>query len=278
MTSTASNSSVKYDDLTKVLVTREGHIGVVSMNRPESRNAIDGELGSQFREALARVAADESMRAILICGEGKSFCVGGDVKMFDEQSSAPAEVSPAAKVIDLLSGTDMIDAILAIPQPTVSAVQGHAMGLGATIAMFCDVMLVADDAKIADTHVNIGLVAGDGGAVTFPLMMPFGTAKWYLLTGEHIVGAEAVRLGLALKSVPADELHAASLEVAGKLAAMPPLAAQGTKATLNQILRNRMDQVLQFGLLYEGATFLSDDHKEASAAFVQRREPKFTGR
>lgn len=275
---TTSNTNMSYDDLTKVLVTREGAIGVISLNRPESRNAIDGELGSQFREALARVATDETMRAILIRGEGKSFCVGGDVKMFDEQSSAPVEVSQASKVINLLGGTDMIDAILAVPQPTVSAVQGHAMGLGATIAMFCDVMVVADDAKIADTHVNVGLVAGDGGAVTFPLMMPFGTAKWYLLTGEHILGTEAARLGMALRSVPATELQATALEVAARFAAMPPLAVQGTKATLNQILRNRMNQVLQFGLLYEGATFLSDDHKEASAAFVQRREPTFTGR
>lgn len=272
------SEQVSYDDLTKVLVTREGAVGVVTLNRPEARNAIDGELGSQLREALARVATDESMRAVLIRGAGKSFCVGGDVKMFDQQSSAPSPKSGAERVIDLLGGTDMVDLILAIPQPTVSAVQGHAMGLGATIAMFCDVMVVADDAKIADTHVNVGLVAGDGGAVTFPLMMPFGAAKWYLMTGEHISGTEAARLGLALRSVPADELTSAGLATAEKLASMPPLAARGTKATLNRILRHRMDLVLQFGLLYEGATFLSEDHKEASAAFVERRTPTFTGR
>jgi enoyl-CoA hydratase len=270
--------SVSYDDLTKVLVTREGDVGVVSLNRPESRNAIDGELGAQLRDALARVAADDSMRAVLIRGEGKSFCVGGDVKMFDQQSAATSTAGPAQRVIDLLGGADMVELILAIPQPTVSAVQGHAMGLGSTIAMFCDVMVVADDAKIADTHVNIGLVAGDGGAVTFPLMMPFGVAKWYLMTGEQISGTEAARLGLALRSVPVDALQATGLEVAGKLAAMPPLAVRGTKATLNRILHHRMEQTLEFGLLYEGATFLSEDHKEAAAAFVERRPAKFTGR
>ena len=268
---------MNYDDLDKVLVTREGHIGIVSLNRPEARNAMNSELSSQFHTALERVAKDESMRAILLRGEGKSFCVGGDVKSFDEQASGSTE-SPTKRVTTLLHGTEVIDLLLAIPQPTVSAVQGHAMGLGSTIAMFCDVMIVADDAKIADTHVNVGLVAGDGGAVTFPLMMPFGAAKWYLLTGDRMSGTEAEKLGVALRSVPEADLHATALEVAGRFASMPPLAAQGTKATLNRILRNRMDQVLEFGLLYEGATFLSEDHKEAASAFVERREPTFHGR
>lgn len=267
-----------YDDLETVNVTMEGNVGVVALNRPDARNAMNSDLSRDLHEALARVAKDKSMRAVLIRGEGKSFCVGGDVKDFDKQSSTPSTTSPAQRVTGLLHGTEVIDLLLNIPQPTVSAVQGHAMGLGSTIAMFCDVMIVADDVKIADTHVNIGLVAGDGGAVTFPLMMPFGIAKWYLLTGERISGTEAARLGMALKSVPEPELLATALEVAAKMASMPPLAAQGTKATLNRILRNRMDQVLEFGLLYEGATFLSEDHKEASSAFVERRDPTFTGR
>lgn len=267
-----------YDDLEKVTVTREGDVGIVTLNRPEARNAIDGDLSRDLHAALARVAADDSMRAILLRGEGKSFCVGGDVKMFEQQASAPSDVSPARRVTELLHGTEVIDLLLAIPQPTVSAVQGHAMGLGSTIAMFCDVMVVAEDAQIADTHVNIGLVAGDGGAVTFPLMMPFGIAKWYLMTGERISGTEAARLGMTLRAVPADELAQAGLEAATTLAAMPPLAVQGTKATLNRILRDRMNQTLEFGLLYEGATFLSEDHREAAAAFVERRTPTFRGR
>jgi enoyl-CoA hydratase len=275
---------ISYDDLTKVLVTREGPdglVGVITLNRPDARNAIDSEMTRELHEAFARVAKDTDMRAILLRGEGKSFCVGGDVKMFAAQSAeAGAADAPSGgqRVAGLLHGAEVIDLMLAIPQPMVSAVQGHAMGLGSTLAMFCDVMVVADDAKIADTHVSIGLVAGDGGAVTFPLMLPFGVAKWHLMTGEPIIGAEAARLGLALRSVPADELHDTALQVASRFAELPAMAVQGTKATLNRILRDRMDLTLQFGLLYEGATFLSDDHKEAAAAFVERRPPKFTGR
>lgn len=276
---------ISYDDLTKVRVTRDGPdglVGVITLNRPEARNAIDGDLSRELHEAFARVAKDTDMRAILLRGEGKSFCVGGDVKMFNAQQATTTEgenpPSGAQRVAGLLHGAEVVDLMLAIPQPMVSAVQGHAMGLGSTLAMFCDVMVVADDAKIADTHVSIGLVAGDGGAVTFPLMLPFGVAKWHLMTGEPIIGAEAARLGLALRSVPAEDLDATALQVASRFAELPAMAVQGTKATLNRILRDRMDLTLQFGLLYEGATFLSEDHKEAAAAFVERRPAKFTGR
>lgn len=267
-----------YDDLELVTVAHVDGVAVISLNRPDSRNAMNAQLSHDLHEALHRVASDADARSVLLRGEGKSFCVGGDVKMFAEQSTNTSAVSPAQKVTGLLRGTEVIDLLLAIPQPTVSAVQGHAMGLGSTIAMFCDVMVVADDAKIADTHVNVGLVAGDGGAVTFPLMMPFGAAKWYLMTGERISGTEAARLGMALRSVPEADLYDEALRVASRLASMAPLAVQGTKATLNRILRNRMDQTLDFGLLYEGATFLSEDHKEASTAFVERRDPVFKGR
>jgi enoyl-CoA hydratase len=151
------------------------------------------------------------------------------------------------------------------------------MGLGATIALFCDVVVAAEDARFADTHVSVGLVAGDGGAVMWPLIMPFGAAKWYLMTGEPISGVEAARLGMVLKAVPADRLLDEATRLAQRLAEGAPLAVQGTKQTLNRILRDRMSLVMDTGLLLEGATFISDDHREAAAAFVAKRKPKFRG-
>ena len=233
-----------YDDLEMVKVTREGNVAVISLNRPDARNAVNAELSHDLHEALHRVAGDTDARAVLLRGEGKSFCVGGDVKMFDDRKKEAEPPSPAVRALGTLGGTQIIDLLLAIPQPTVAAVQGHAMGLGSTIALFCDVVIAADDAQIADSHVNIGLVAGDGGAVTWPLMMPFGAAKWYLLTGERLSGTEAERLGLVLRAVPEEELLDEAMRVANKLGAMPPLAAQGTKATLNRILKDRMDLTL----------------------------------
>jgi len=157
-------------------------------------------------------------------------------------------------------------------------VHGYAMGLGATIALFCDVVIAAEDATFADSHVAVALVAGDGGAVMWPLIMPFGAAKWYLMTGDRISGTEAARLGMVLKAVPADQLVDEATTAARRLADGAPLAVQGTKATINRILRSRMDLVLDYGLLIEGATFVSEDHREASVAFVEKRAPVFRGR
>jgi enoyl-CoA hydratase len=123
----------------------------------------------------------------------------------------------------------------------------------------------------------VALVAGDGGAVMWPLIMPFGAAKWYLLTGDPISGVEAARLGMVLKAVPADQLLDEATALAQRLADGPPLAVRGTKATLNRIVRDRMSLVMETGLLLEGATFVSDDHREAAAAFVAKRKPTFRG-
>jgi enoyl-CoA hydratase len=157
-------------------------------------------------------------------------------------------------------------------------VHGYALGLGATIALFSDVVIAAEDAAFADTHVNVGLVAGDGGAIAWPLLMSMAHAKYHLMTGERISGAEAARLGLVLKAVPSDDVHEEATQVARKLAALAPMAVAGTKATLNLVIRERMSRQLDYGLLYEGATFLSDDHREAAKAFTEKRTAVFRGR
>jgi enoyl-CoA hydratase len=268
-----------WSDYGTVLARQDGRLLTVAFNRPDRLNAVDGALHREFTEILTRVAGDDSIGAVLVRGEGRAFCVGGDVKGFDERASgAAAEApSPAHTVLNTLKATQVLEAILAVPQPIVAAVHGHARGLGATIALFCDVVVAAEDANFADTHVSVGLVAGDGGAVMWPLIMPFGAAKWYLLTGEPISGTEAARLGMVLKAVPADRLVDEAERLAHRLAEGAPLAVQGTKATLNRIVRDRMNLVMETGLLLEGATFVSDDHREAAAAFVAKRKPVFRG-
>jgi enoyl-CoA hydratase len=210
-------------------------------------------------------------------GEGKAFCAGGDVNTMEGAGEGPGP-SPALTVRSTLDAARMIDMLLAVPQPIVCAVQGFAMGLGATVALLCDVVVMAEDAQIADTHVNIGLVAGDGGAVIWPLLASLGAVKWHLLTGDRISGLEAARLGLALKAVPAAELDAEAQALAARLAQIAPLAVRGTKETLNRIIRDRINMVLDTGLLLEGATFVSEDHREAATAFLGKRPAVFKGR
>ena len=266
----------QYDKFDVVTAKQDGRLLTVSFNRPDRLNAVGGGLGTQFEEILSIAREDDSVGCILVRGEGRAFCAGGDVREFDEEAKGGG-TPPAKKVFSLLHGAKIIDIMLSVPQPMIAAVQGYAMGLGATYALFCDVVVAAEDAVFADAHVAIGLVAGDGGAVMWPLLMSLGAARWYLMTGDRISGAEAARIGMVLKAVPASELLEEATRMATRLADGAPLAIQGTKATLNKIVHNRMDAVLEHGLLLEGATFTSDDHKEAAAAFVEKRKPVFRG-
>lgn len=266
-----------YDAFQWVTARQDGHVLTVSFNRPAQRNALNADMSRDLEAILGLAGKDAGIRAIVLRGEGKAFCAGGDVNTMEGAGEGPAP-SPALTVRATLEAAAMLDLLLAVPQPIVCAVQGFAMGLGATIALLCDVVVMAEDAMIADTHVNIGLVAGDGGAVIWPLLESFAAAKWHLMTGERISGIEAVRLGLVLKAVPAADLDDEAQRLAARLADIAPLAVQGTKATMNRIIRDRINLVLDTGLLLEGATFVSEDHQEAASAFLGKRQPVFKGR
>lgn len=268
------SESQKYETVT---ARRQNGVLIISLNRPAQRNAVNGAMHQELESILKAVATDRDIRAIVLRGEGQSFCAGGDVSTM-EGGAEQASPSPAIVVRSTLDARQVLDMFLAVPQPIVCALNGYAMGLGATIALLCDVVVMAEDAIIADTHVNMGLVAGDGGAVLWPLAMPLGAARWYLMTGDRLNGVEAARLGLALKAVPAGRLDDEAVMLAERMAALAPLAVQGTKATLNRIVRDRIDLNLEIGLLLEGATFVSEDHKAAVSAFVEKRPAKFEGR
>lgn len=265
-------------DYETILLHRKDGVATIALNRPERLNAIGGGLERELERAFSEIAADSSVRAVLLRGEGRAFCAGGDVKDMAQSADDGAGSSAAQRVYQIMHGRRILETILSVPQPIVAAVHGYAFGLGATIALFCDVVIAAEDAQFADTHVAVGLVAGDGGAVAWPLAMPIGAARYYLMTGDRLNGVEAARLGLVLRAVPADRLLSEATAVARRLADAAPLAVQGTKATINRIVRERMNLVLDVGLALEGGTFVSDDHKEAAAAFVEKRKPVFRGR
>src|SRR3984957_5444527 len=262
-----------YSRFEKVLAHQDGRLLTLTFNRPDNMNAIDGGVSGDLSTLIALIRDDDSVGAVLLRGEGRAFCAGGDIKMMSAATPTPME-----RVDSILGSKELLYSMRASEQPIIAAVQGFALGLGATIALFCDIVLAAEDAYFADTHVNVGLVAGDGGAVLWPLLLPFGQAKYHLLTGDRITGADAARMGMIHKAVPADQLLAEATAIARRLADGPTLALKWTKKALNQILRERLDLILEFGLALEGVTFLSDDFKEASTAFIEKGDPTFTGR
>jgi enoyl-CoA hydratase len=217
--------------------------------------------------------------AVLLRGEGRAFCAGGDVKGMAATAAEDSERNPAQSIRQILGGArDLVLHLIETPQPIVSAIHGYAMGLGATIGLLADVPIVADDAVLADTHPVIGLVAGDGGALAWPLNLPINTAKYYLMTGDRITGVEAARLGLAVRSVPADQLAEESRALAHRLAHGPAIATQWSKHAVQRVVLSRFNEVMDVSLALEGASMYSEDHREATQAFVERREPRYTGR
>ncbi|MCU1717675.1 enoyl-CoA hydratase/isomerase family protein [Pseudomonas sp. 5P_3.1_Bac2] len=268
---------IDYGRFRSILAERQDHVLILTLNRPERLNAVGDDMHEGLEAILTDLRNDPSVRAVVLQAAGRAFCVGGDVKSFGEEPQTEMTPYETMQVVTR-SAAHLIECFINTPQPLIGAVQGYAMGLGATLALMCDVLLVAEDAQIADTHVPVGLVAGDGGALAWPLAMPFNTAKYYLMTGERINAQDAVRLGLALKAVAPDELQAQALNMAVKMAQLPPLAVQGTKRALNQILRHHSQLTLDMGLQLEAATFLSKDHKEAVSAFMEKRSATFAGR
>jgi enoyl-CoA hydratase len=275
MSAREAQVEVNYSNFKALEVTQDGRLLTVALNRPERLNAVNGDVHRELEDIFRMLAYDQSVGAIILTGNGKAFCAGGDVKMFAEnaQSNEPQPVnSPVA------SAKRILNDYLEVEQPIIAAVNGPAMGLGATLALFADIVLMADEAIIADTHVNVGIVAGDGGTVAWPMLLPLNRAKYYLLTGARLGGEEAWRIGLVNEHMPLADLMPRARELGHQLANMAPWAVRLTKVSLNKAMREKVQNDMDGSLALEMWTFKTEDHKEASIAFVERRAPTFTGR
>ena len=252
-------------------IERTDKVLTVTFNRPEALNAVNGQMHTELASIFADIAADEKTEAVLLTGAGRAFCAGGDIEGMEQMRS------PGALKRTLGEGKKIIQDMLEVEQPIIAALNGAAVGLGATIALFCDTIFAAEKAKIGDPHVRVGIVAGDGGAVIWPWLAGMAKAKEYLMTGDLLTAQEAERIGLINHVVPADELYAKAMEFAQRLANGPTLAIRWTKVSVNKILKDTVNTVLDASLAYEGLTMQTSDHREAAKAFVEKRTPKFTG-
>jgi enoyl-CoA hydratase len=262
-----------YSGFSDIAVSVDDGVMTILLNRPQALNAFNDAMHDDLARIFRMISDDGAVNAVLLRGAGKAFSAGAD----KNEIGRPAASADSVGIVNskLKLARELLWNLLEVEQPVVSAVHGYAMGLGATLALFCDCVVAADDAVIADIHVNFGLVAGDGGTVIWPLLLPLNTAKYYLLTGEKMSGIKAAELGLAIRSVPADSLISEAEALARQLAAMPPLASRGTKRGINMILKDRLAMTLDTSLIAEGMTMLSDDHVEAGAAFAEGRPPVF---
>ena len=175
------------------------------------------------------------------------------------------------------NGRRVVENMLDVEQPIIGAINGDAVGLGATIALLCDITVVSEKARFADTHVKIGVVAGDGGAVVWPLLVGPHRAKEFLMRGNFINGAEAGRIGMVNYAVAPDQVMAKARELAQELADGPTWAIRWSKLAVNKWLKEQANLIMDTGLAYEMMTFKTHDHEEAVKAFVEKRKPNFVG-
>lgn len=238
-------------EFSTIEVEVDEHILTATMNRPDQLNAVNGALHEDLEHLFARVSEDDDVDVVILTGAGRAFCAGGDVKGMADGSMIPAGGRHAPLTWFTGGPQRLIRNMLSVPQPMIAAVNGHAVGLGATLALFCDVVLAADTAKIGDTHTKVGLVAGDGGAVIWPLLVGVNRAKELLMTSELLSAAEAERLGLVNHVYPAAEVMTEAKALADRLAGMPLAAVRYTKQAVNKLLWERMVSTLDTSLAFE---------------------------
>lgn len=263
---------MKLDDYTTLLLARDGAILTITLNRPEVKNASNARMEQELCRVFTEVNEDPETRVVILTGAGDVLCGGGDFAYIREMMDTPSKMFDA-----LPAAKRLVFSMLDCGKPIIAKINGHAIGLGATLALFCDVTFAAEHAKIADPHVAIGFVAGDGGAVIWPQLIGYNRAKEYLFTGEALLAPEAARIGLINHAVPAAELDARVLAYARKVAAMPPRAVQWTKASINIGLKQLAHSIMDASIAYEALSNMTQDHREAMDALAARRKPEFTG-
>lgn len=260
---------MRYDLPGVLTVTGTGPVRTITLDRPGELNAVNADLHRALARVWRQLAADTEARVVILTGAGRAFSAGGDLDWITSFLD-----DPVARDESVREGAEIIEELLRFPLPVIAAVNGPAVGLGASIAVLCDIVLISDRAHLADPHIAVGLVAGDGGAAFWPLLTPILRSREYLYTGDRIDAATAVELGLATRVVPAAELPAAARALADRLARLPQSALSGTKRVVNMYLSQALAGPLQAGFAAEVTTMRSPEHRDRLRAL---RGPGRTG-
>lgn len=264
---------MNYGRYKNLIVERRGAVLTVTLNRPERYNAIDDDLHEELGDIFYDIAKDDEARVVILTGAGAAFCAGGDLKAMADHARTHGS---AGHYLNAATGKRIINGILDLEKPIVAKINGVAIGLGATLALFADVSYIADDTRIGDPHVAAGVVAGDGGAIIWPQLVGYNRAKEYLMTGDMIPAVEAASLGLVNHAVPRDELDDAVSAMAERLANGPTEAIRWSKVAVNIGLKQIANAALDASIAYEIVTMRSRSHAEAIEAFAAKRTPDFT--
>lgn len=261
---------MEYQHYKRLKIEQADGVLTVALSQPERRNAMDEIMHREIPELWRQISQDRSVRVVILKGdpEGKAFCAGGDLKWVSEAAQSGERYEEI-----LRDGVDIVRGVAQLPQPVITMINGSAIGVGASLALFGDIVFADEAAVIADPHVSVGVVAGDGGAIIWPLLVGPNRAKEFLMTGDPLTGAQAERIGLVNHAVPAGELQERVENMARRLANGPRLAIELTKRSVNIQVNTLVNHILHASLALEGLTFRTQDHHAAVNAFLSRSRP-----
>ena len=258
---------MRYDN---TRVTRDDGIATLTIDRPEVRNALNLDTVRECRAALDTLGADETLGVLIITGAGDaSFVAGADVGDLNRRTVAEGLAA---------INSSLFAEIERFPRPTIAAVNGYALGGGCELALACDIRIAADASKFGQPELGLGIIPGAGGTQRLPRIVGLGRAKHLVLTGTIIDAAEALRIGLVSDVVPAAKLTERVTVLARRILRQGPLAARLAKLALNASARVDLDSGLLIETLAQGIAFGSDDKREGTSAFLEKRKPLFTGK
>jgi enoyl-CoA hydratase len=262
---------MEFDRYQYLRTERQPHgVLLVTLNRPEVLNAAHEDMHTEMATIWADIDKDDQTRVAVVTGAGRAFSAGGDLAMVERQAGNYDLVTRM-----LAEMGELVYNMANCSKPIVSAINGVAVGAGLVVALLADISICADDARLGDGHVRLGVAAGDHAAIIWPLLCGLAKAKYYLLTGEMVTGAEAERIGLVSRAMPRDEVLTEALRVADHLASGPQQAIRLTKRALNGWLRTA-GPIFDQSAAYEMLTFLGEDIKEGLASLREKRPPQFT--
>jgi enoyl-CoA hydratase len=259
-----------YEDYHQLTFERRDHgVLLITIDRPDKYNAADEQMHGELARVWRDVDADPDTRVAVVTGAGKAFSAGGDLAMVERIAGDYDRVHHMLREM-----SELVYNIIDCEKPIISAINGVAVGAGVVVALLADVAIAAEDAKLGDGHVKLGVAAGDHAAIIWPLLAGMAKARYYLLTGEMVTGAEAERLGMVAKALPRDEVLDESLRVADVLATGAQQAIRLTKRSLNSWLRSA-GPTFEQSAAYEMLCFMGPDVVEGAAALREKRAPAF---
>jgi 2-(1,2-epoxy-1,2-dihydrophenyl)acetyl-CoA isomerase len=265
---------------TELLATVDDGVAVITMNRPERRNAVTQTMLDALGRTLAQVERDDEVGCVVLTGAGNAFCAGGDVKGFAERTQQAAQPDSYDRRLQIQRSHHAATALRLwrMAKPTVALLPGAAAGAGLSLALACDLRYASENAVLTTAFANVGLAGDFGGTWLLTQLVGPAKARELYFFSDRLSATEAERLGLLNAVFPAEKLHIEAMDRVRRLASGPRVALRYMKENLNRAVRADLAECLDLEAVHHLRAFDTDDHREASKAFVEKRTPRFTGR